>query len=51
MHDAGVKIHNLQNLIIHAKMLLSDEEKAIIGSINLTTGSFDERRELGCGTA
>jgi phosphatidylserine/phosphatidylglycerophosphate/cardiolipin synthase-like enzyme len=46
MHDAGIKIHNLQHLIIHAKMLFADGERAIIGSINLTTGSFDERREL-----
>ncbi len=46
MHDVGIKIHNLQHLVIHAKMLMADNERAIIGSINLTTGSFDERREL-----
>lgn len=46
MHDVGIKIHNLKHLVIHAKMLLADGEKAIVGSINLTTGSFDDRREL-----
>jgi cardiolipin synthase A/B len=46
MNDVGIKIHNHQHLDLHAKMLLSDNERAIIGSINLTTGSFDERREL-----
>jgi len=46
MNDVGIKIHNHQHLELHAKMLLADNERAIIGSINLTTGSFDERREL-----
>ncbi|MEO9070390.1 MAG: phospholipase D-like domain-containing protein, partial [Ginsengibacter sp.] len=30
----------------HGKMLLADGCRAIIGSINLTPGSFDHRREL-----
>jgi cardiolipin synthase len=46
MHDVGIKIHNHQHLELHAKMLLADNDRAIVGSINLTTGSFDERREL-----
>jgi len=46
MNDVGIKIHNLQHLVLHAKLLMADGERAIIGSINLTTGSFDERREL-----
>jgi len=46
MNDVGIKIHNLQHLVLHAKLLLADGERAIAGSINLTTGSFDERREL-----
>jgi phosphatidylserine/phosphatidylglycerophosphate/cardiolipin synthase-like enzyme len=46
MNDVGIKIHNLHHLVLHAKMLLADGERAIVGSINLTTGSFDERREL-----
>lgn len=46
MHDVGIKIHKLNYLKLHGKMLLSDGSRAIIGSINLTPGSFDHRREL-----
>jgi cardiolipin synthase A/B len=46
LNETGIKIHNLKNHILHAKLLLADGKKAIIGSINLTTGSFDDRREL-----
>jgi len=31
-------------------MLLADEARAVIGSINLAPGSFDERRELAIET-
>jgi phosphatidylserine/phosphatidylglycerophosphate/cardiolipin synthase-like enzyme len=46
MSDVGVKIHKLKGLHLHGKMLLADGKRAIIGSINLAPGSFDERREL-----
>ena len=46
MEDVGVKIHKLKHLKLHAKMLLSDNVRAIVGSINLAPGSFDTRREL-----
>jgi phosphatidylserine/phosphatidylglycerophosphate/cardiolipin synthase-like enzyme len=46
MHDVGIKIHKLKSLKLHGKMLLADGSRAIIGSINLTPGSFDHRREL-----
>jgi cardiolipin synthase A/B len=46
MEDVGIKIHKLNSLKLHGKMLLSDGCRAIIGSINLTPGSFDHRREL-----
>jgi len=46
MHDVGIKIHKLNGLHIHGKMLLADGKRAIVGSINLAPGSFDERREL-----
>ena len=46
MDDVGVKIHKLKHLKLHAKMLLADGVRAIVGSINLTPGSFDSRREL-----
>lgn len=47
LHDVGVKVHKLKGLHLHAKMLLADGKRAIVGSINLTPGSFDDRRELG----
>ena len=46
MDDVGIRIHQLKYLKLHGKMLLADECRAIIGSINLTEGSFDHRREL-----
>jgi phosphatidylserine/phosphatidylglycerophosphate/cardiolipin synthase-like enzyme len=46
MRDVGVKIHKLNGLQLHGKMLLADGKRAIVGSINLAPGSFDERREL-----
>jgi phosphatidylserine/phosphatidylglycerophosphate/cardiolipin synthase-like enzyme len=46
MDDVGVKIHKLKGLKLHAKMLLADGARAIVGSINLAPGSFDSRREL-----
>ncbi len=46
MEDVGIKIHKLKGLHLHAKMMLADGERAIVGSMNLAPGSFDERREL-----
>ncbi len=46
MDDIGIKIHKLKHLKLHGKMLLADGCRAIIGSINLSPGSFDHRREL-----
>jgi cardiolipin synthase A/B len=46
LRDVGIKIRKLKTLKLHAKMLLADGERAIIGSINLAPGSFDSRREL-----
>jgi cardiolipin synthase A/B len=46
MDDVGIEIHKLKHLRLHAKMLLADCRRGIVGSINLTPGSFDSRREL-----
>lgn len=46
LDDVGVKIHKLKHLKLHGKMLLADGRRAIVGSINLAPGSFDDRREL-----
>jgi cardiolipin synthase len=46
LRDVGIKIQKLKHVKLHAKVLLADGERAIIGSINLAPGSFDSRREL-----
>jgi cardiolipin synthase len=46
MNDVGIGIHQMKHLKLHAKVLLADKSRAVIGSINLTSSSFDERREL-----
>ncbi len=46
MDDVGIAIHKLKFLRLHGKMLLADGCRAIVGSINLSPGSFDHRREL-----
>ena len=44
--DVGAKIHKLKHVKLHAKVILADGARAIVGSINLAPGSFDSRREL-----
>src|ERR1700744_5978697 len=46
LDDVGAKIHKLKHLKLHAKMILADGVRGIVGSINLAPGSFDSRREL-----
>lgn len=51
MHDVGAKVHLLKGLKLHGKILIADGKKAIVGSINLSPGSFDSRRELAIETS
>jgi cardiolipin synthase A/B len=46
MDDVGIKVHKLKHLKLHGKILIADGCRAIVGSINLAPGSFDDRREL-----
>ncbi len=46
LDDVGIKVHKLKHLKLHGKALLRDGAAAIVGSINLATGSLDGRREL-----
>ena len=46
MNDVGIGIHQMKHLKLHAKVLLADKSRAVVGSINLTSSSFDDRREL-----
>jgi phosphatidylserine/phosphatidylglycerophosphate/cardiolipin synthase-like enzyme len=43
----GVKVHKQKNLRVHAKLLIVDEERAFVGSMNIDRSAFDLRRELG----
>lgn len=43
---SGVTIRYSRDLIIHAKVLIIDRQKAVLGSINLTRASLDDNREL-----
>jgi len=45
LDDVGVKVHKLKGLKLHAKLILADNLRSIVGSINLAPGSFDSRRE------
>ena len=46
MQDAGVKVHRMKGLKLHGKVMVADGARAIVGSVNLTPGSFDARRDL-----
>jgi phosphatidylserine/phosphatidylglycerophosphate/cardiolipin synthase-like enzyme len=50
MQDLGAKVRTLEHLKLHAKMIIADDKRALVGSINLAPGSFDERRELAIET-
>ncbi len=47
LKNAGVQIHTLKHPYIHAKMIMVDDQRVYVGSINFTTASLDENRELG----
>jgi cardiolipin synthase A/B len=51
VHDVGAKVGALKQLKLHGKIMIADDERAIVGSINLSPGSFDDRRELAIETA
>jgi cardiolipin synthase len=46
MDDFGIRIRRLRGLKLHGKALLADDVSALVGSINLASGSLDGRREL-----
>src|SRR6202008_140944 len=50
LQDVGAKVHTLKHLKLHAKMMLADGKRAIVGSINPAPGTFDSRRELAIET-
>lgn len=44
---AGVQVRLLRSLYVHAKMILVDDQRAFVGSQNISTTSLDQNRELG----
>jgi cardiolipin synthase len=44
--QSGVVIHFNQRYIIHAKVIIIDQQRALLGSINLTEPSINDNREL-----
>jgi phosphatidylserine/phosphatidylglycerophosphate/cardiolipin synthase-like enzyme len=49
--DVGAKVRMLKHLKLHGKIMIADDKRAIVGSINLSPGSFDDRRELAIETS
>ncbi len=47
MHRSGVKVHKQKNMRLHAKLVIADKSRAIVGSMNIDRSAFDLRRELG----
>jgi cardiolipin synthase A/B len=43
----GVKVRKQKNLRVHAKLLIADRDRALVGSMNIDRSAFDLRRELG----
>jgi len=46
----GVKVHKQKNLRVHAKLIVVDSSRALVGSMNIDRSAFDLRRELGIMT-
>jgi phosphatidylserine/phosphatidylglycerophosphate/cardiolipin synthase-like enzyme len=46
----GVKVHKQKNLRVHAKLIIVDNQRALVGSMNIDRSAFDLRRELGIMT-
>jgi cardiolipin synthase A/B len=46
----GVKVHKQKNLRVHAKLIVVDDTRALVGSMNIDRSAFDLRRELGIMT-
>ena len=46
MRDVGIGVRKVKHQRLHSKVLLADKSRAVVGSINLSASSFDDRREL-----
>jgi phosphatidylserine/phosphatidylglycerophosphate/cardiolipin synthase-like enzyme len=50
LESVGVKVRRQKHLKLHAKLIIIDQLKALIGSMNIDRSAFDIRRELGIET-
>ena len=50
LNRAGVKVRRQKHLKLHAKLIVVDRARALIGSMNIDRSAFDLRRELGIET-
>ena len=46
MHQVGAKVHKQKNLRAHAKLVVVDRKRAVLGSQNFDPPAFDLRREV-----
>jgi phosphatidylserine/phosphatidylglycerophosphate/cardiolipin synthase-like enzyme len=51
MDQLGVKVRKQKDLRLHAKLLIADGRRALVGSMNIDRSAFDLRRELGAVVA
>jgi cardiolipin synthase A/B len=47
LQRAGIRVHRQKHLKLHAKLILADGKRALLGSMNIDRSAFDLRRELG----
>jgi phosphatidylserine/phosphatidylglycerophosphate/cardiolipin synthase-like enzyme len=47
MQRSGIRVHRQKHLKLHAKLILADGRRALLGSMNIDRSAFDLRRELG----
>lgn len=45
--EAGVDVKTLKSPYLHAKMLVADRARAYVGSVNFSSASMEQNRELG----
>lgn len=47
LQQLGVRVHKQKVQRLHAKLLIADGKRALVGSMNIDRSAFDLRRELG----
>jgi len=47
LRRSGAKVHRTTKLKVHLKLMIADEDRALLGSMNIHRDAFDRRRELG----